>query len=49
MSKAGVYNSKHQMGDIKQVPQGGPTNISRHRSTCSHVGDLAPGICATLV
>ena len=37
------------MGDMKQVPYRGPTNIRRHRTNFGRHGDLAPGICVPLL
>ena len=42
-------NSRHQKGDMKQIPYWGPTNIRRHHIKFSHPGDLVPGISAPLV
>ena len=34
-------NYRHQNGDINRAPCRGSTNIRRHRTKCSHQGDLA--------
>jgi hypothetical protein len=36
------------MGNMRQVPYSGPTNIKRHRIKFRRQDDLAPGICARL-
>jgi len=44
-----LNNSSRQKDDMNQVPYRKPTNIRRHCPKSSHLGDLAPEICAPLV
>jgi hypothetical protein len=39
-------DTRCQLGDIKQVPYWGPTNVRRHRTKFNSLGDLSLGICA---
>jgi hypothetical protein len=39
-------NSTLQNGDMQRVPNPGPTNIRRHRTTFCRPGNLEPGFCA---
>jgi hypothetical protein len=41
-------NSRHQKGEMKQVPYTGPSNIRHHRTKFSRYGDLEPEIYAPL-
>jgi len=42
-------NSRHQKCDMQPVPCGALTDIRRHRTSFSRLGDLAPGVSIPLV
>jgi len=42
-------NSRHQKCDMQPIPCGALADIRRHRTSFSHLGDLAPGVSIRMV